>query len=180
MDTIISKFKSWNRKKKTVAIVVIAIIVLLIFSKFTGGNTPKEKTLVEPDLTAFDTVTNETSEAASDDTAVSETAEQTVTEATTEETTAATTTEKVTEKRTGIDPEFKAFWDGYEKYMDSYVKFMNNPNPSSAEYLKVMSEYQSWLAKIDAYEDDDTLTNEEINYMTAVQLRVSAKLMTVN
>lgn len=88
-------------------------------------------------------------------------------------------TEKTAEKkaRTGIDPDFKAFWDSYEAFVDKYVKFMKDPDSmnDTVEYLSLVSQYADFCAKADAYDEDD-LTNEEIAYMTKVEARVAAKL----
>ncbi|MBO4894396.1 MAG: zinc ribbon domain-containing protein [Clostridia bacterium] len=91
-----------------------------------------------------------------------------------------TTKKQETTVRTGIDPNFKAFWDGYERFIDSYVKIMKDPSAIySLEYLNMLSEYAEWMEKIDDYEDTDGLTNEEIAYMTEVQARVATKMVGV-
>ena len=175
MDTIISKFKSFNKFLRTVSLIGFIIVLLVILSVFKGFRGPDKKTEDTPAAV----VTESTTESSYEDTAPETEA---VTETTTEATTV-TTTEVTTEKkteRTGIDPDFKAFWDEYEAYMDKYIKFMKNPDPSSLEYLSIIAEYADWLEKSDAYEENKGgLTNEEIAYMTAVQLRVNAKLATM-
>lgn len=173
MDTIISKFKSFNKFLRTVSLIGFIIVLLVILSVFKGFRGPDKKTEDTPAAVVTESTTEPTYEIS-----VSEAVTETTTEATTVTTTEATT-EKKTE-RTGIDPDFKAFWDEYEAYMDRYIKFMKNPDPSSLEYLSVIAEYADWLEKSDAYEENKGgLTNEEIAYMTAVQLRVNAKLATM-
>ncbi|MBQ8944088.1 MAG: zinc-ribbon domain-containing protein [Clostridia bacterium] len=91
-------------------------------------------------------------------------------------TTEPTTTKKA---RTGIDPDFKAFWDSYEKFIDSYVKIMTDPNALySLEYLNMIAEYAEWAEKVDDWDEDD-LTAEEIAYMNKVNARVAAKMVGV-
>lgn len=104
---------------------------------------------------------------------------ETTTEATTErQTTAASTTDAQTTKRTGIDPDFKAFWDSYEKFYDTYIYCMSHKDEfSTSEYLAVMTQYADFTEKAEAYdENDDDLTDEEVKYMAAVQARVMSKL----
>ena len=84
----------------------------------------------------------------------------------------------------GIDPDFKAAMDSYEKFMDEYVAFMKKykENPSNlgllADYAKYMSKYADFV------EDFEKLADEEMNaaetaYYIDVQARVSKKLLEI-
>lgn len=91
------------------------------------------------------------------------------------------TTEPTTAKkaRTGIDPDFKKFWDSYEAFIDSYVKLMTDPSALySLEYLNMVAEYAEWAEKADDW-DEDELTAEEVAYMTEVNARIAAKMVGV-
>lgn len=98
------------------------------------------------------------------------------TEKTTTEKSAEKGTEKETQKevkKTGIDPEFKEFWDSYVKFMDSYVNAMKDPG--SSDYLRALADYEDFIDKAAEYEDDDNLTDEELKYMAAAQAKIVAK-----
>lgn len=69
---------------------------------------------------------------------------------------------------------FKEFWDEYEDFVDSYVKVMNNPeNP---EYKEKTEQYKKYSETAEKYENDSSLTDEELEYMTGAQARISAKI----
>lgn len=175
MDAVLKWFKKLSLKKKLIAIAVLALAIMMIFSKISGGSRKDNS-----DKTTTSTKEVQTTEAQAEITTESTTnrTTETTTESTTQSTSAQSeTTEKTETKKHGIDPEFKAFWDGYEKFMDSYIKFMKNPDVTSSEYLRFMADYQDYLDKTSEYENDDDLTDEEYKYMTEVELRVSAKLI---
>ncbi len=76
-------------------------------------------------------------------------------------------------KTTGIDPSFKAFWDSYEAFMIKNYKIICNPTAAGLnEYIGLFAQYSDMLDKIDKYTDDD-LTDEELEYMLAVEARVA-------
>lgn len=172
MDAVLKWFKKLSLKKKLIAIAVLALAIMMIFSKISGGSRKDNS-----DKTTTSTKEVQTTEAQAEITTESTT--NRTTETTTESTTQSTSAQSETTetKKHGIDPEFKAFWDGYEKFMDSYIKFMKNPDVTSSEYLRFMADYQDYLDKTSEYENDDDLTDEEYKYMTEVELRVSAKLI---
>lgn len=98
------------------------------------------------------------------------------------------TTEKEPEKDTsdndGLDPDFKAAMDSYEKFMDEYVAFMKKykDNPSDlgllADYADYMSKYADFVEDFEKWEDEE-MNAAETAYYIEVQSRVSKKLLEV-
>ena len=98
------------------------------------------------------------------------------------------TTEKEPDKDTsnnsGIDPDFKAAMDSYEKFMDEYVAFMkkykNNPSDLGllADYADYMSKYADFVEDFEKWEDEE-MNAAETAYYIDVQARVSKKLLEV-
>ena len=97
------------------------------------------------------------------------------------------TTEKEPEKDTnngGLDPDFKAAMDSYEKFMDEYVAFMKkysaNPTDMSllADYADYMSKYADFVEDFEKWEDEE-MNAAETAYYIEVQSRVSKKLLEV-
>lgn len=174
---VFSKFKGLSKKKKIIIIVVAVLIVFAFFGKKSDTGEVKKEDYTIPTIPEITLTKAETQTEA---TVVETTAEEETTEKSTEKKTEKPIekrTEKPAEKRNGVDPAFKDFWDGYEKYMDSYIKFMSSPDAiGTAEYFKVLAEYTDWCAKADEY-DESECTDEEVKYMLEVQSRVSAKLM---
>ena len=85
---------------------------------------------------------------------------------------------------TGINPEFKAAMDNYEKFMDEYVSFMKKykANPSDlaiiADYADYMSKYADFVKSFEKWNDEE-LNTAEIAYYGEVQARVSKKLLEI-
>ncbi len=85
---------------------------------------------------------------------------------------------------TGIDPEFKAAMDSYEKFMDEYVSFMKKykENPSDmdilADYADYMTKYADFVEDFETWEDED-MNSSETAYYIEVQARVSKKLLEI-
>lgn len=83
---------------------------------------------------------------------------------------------------TGLDPDFKAAMDSYEKFMDKYVAFMkkysNNPSDVGllVDYAKFMSDYADFVEDFEKWGDAD-LNTEETKYYIEVQSRVTQKLL---
>ena len=98
------------------------------------------------------------------------------------------TTEKEPEKDNtnngGLDPDFKAAMDSYEKFMDEYVAFMKkysaNPTDMSllADYADYMSKYADFVKDFEKWEDEE-MNAAETAYYIEVQSRVSKKLLEV-
>ncbi len=98
------------------------------------------------------------------------------------------TTEKEPEKDNtdngGLDPDFKAAMDSYEKFMDEYVVFMKkyceNPNDLSllADYLKYTNDYTDFVEDFVKWGDEE-LNTAETAYYIDVQARVNKKLLEV-
>ena len=104
---------------------------------------------------------------------------------TTEEVTETGVTEEVTEKNnnnSGLDPDFKAAMDSYEKFMDEYVAFMkkykDNPGNLSllTDYANYMSKYADFVEDFEKWEDED-MNAAETAYYIEVQTRVGKKLL---
>ena len=100
---------------------------------------------------------------------------------------AQTSEPNTTEKETnadGIDADFKAAMDSYEKFMNDYVDFMKKyyANPSDlsllADYAEFTSDYADYVEDFEAWEDED-LNAAELSYYTEVQGRVTKKLLEV-
>jgi hypothetical protein len=70
------------------------------------------------------------------------------------------------------DREFAEFWESYEKFMTEKAAVIYNPD--DPEYNEVIDEYRKYTRKADAYENDRTLTDEEVKYMTEAQARIAA------
>lgn len=85
---------------------------------------------------------------------------------------------------TGIDPDFKAAMDSYEKFMNDYVDFMKKykANPTDlgllADYTEFLNDYDKYVKDFEEWDDND-LNSEELSYYTEVQARVSKKLLEV-
>lgn len=81
-----------------------------------------------------------------------------------------------------LDPEFKAEMDSYEEFIDEYVAFMKEykANPADisllADYTKYMSKYADLAKSFEKWDNED-LNAAELAYYTAVQARVSKKLL---
>ena len=85
------------------------------------------------------------------------------------------TSVKATEKEKSVkNQSFKEFWDEYENFVDSYVKVMNKPE--SKDYSEKMAQYKKYSDRAKEYENDRTLTDEELAYMTDAQARISEKI----
>lgn len=84
----------------------------------------------------------------------------------------------------GLDAEFKAAMDDYEKFMDEYVAFMKKykKNPSDlgllADYANFMSKYADFVEDFEKWEDAE-MNAAETAYYIEVQSRVSKKLLEV-
>lgn len=104
--------------------------------------------------------------------------------ATTPPTVAATTPATKNNASGGINADFKAAMDSYEKFMDEYVaivkKFKANPSDLSilASYTDYMSKYATFVADFEKWENED-LNTAELSYYIEVQGRVSKKLLEV-
>lgn len=71
-----------------------------------------------------------------------------------------------------IAPEFKEFWDEYEKFMKKYVSVMNDPE--NKDYEKLTEQYSKYSEKAAEYENSEALTDNEIRYMTDAQAKITA------
>ena len=83
-----------------------------------------------------------------------------------------------------IDPAFKAFWDGYEQFMDRYVAFMKDYMQGKGaaavlDYVQIMSEYAQWVEDCEEYSnaDQSQFTAAELKYEAEVIARVELKLL---
>ena len=97
-------------------------------------------------------------------------------------------TEKEPEKdntnNSGIDPDFKAAMDAYEKFMNEYVAFMkkckDNPSDLSllADYADYISKYADYAEDFAKWEDEE-MNAAEAAYLLEVQTRVNKKLLEI-
>ena len=84
----------------------------------------------------------------------------------------------------GLDPDFKAAMDSYEKFMDEYVAFMKKytENPTDigilSDYADYMSKYAEFVESFEKWENEE-MNAEETAYYIDVQARVSKKLLEV-
>ena len=83
-----------------------------------------------------------------------------------------------------IDPDFKAFMDSYEDFIDEYVEFLKKmyDDPSDltilSEYSDYMTEYAEFCAKVEKYGNSkDELNDAELAYYVEVTTRCSEKLL---
>ena len=82
------------------------------------------------------------------------------------------------ESSSGIRPEFKEFWDNYEdfymRYYDILDKYENDPGDYSimTDYIALLGDLQEWDDKADEWDDADSMTLEEYNYMVGVTARI--------
>ncbi len=84
----------------------------------------------------------------------------------------------------GLDPDFKAAMDSYEKFFDEYVaimkKYADNPTDMSilSDYTKYMGQYADMMKKFEKWENED-LNTAEAAYYLEVQTRITKKLLEV-
>lgn len=84
----------------------------------------------------------------------------------------------------GLDPDFKAAMDSYEKFMDEYVAFMKKytENPTDigllSDYTDYMSKYADFVESFGKWENEE-MNAAETAYYIDVQARVSKKLLEV-
>ena len=84
----------------------------------------------------------------------------------------------------GLDPDFKAAMDSYEKFMDEYVAFMKKykSNPSDlallADYADYVSKYAGFVENFEKWENKE-MNAAETAYYIDVQARISKKLLEV-
>lgn len=100
---------------------------------------------------------------------------------------ASATTEKKSETNsddTGLDADFKAAMDSYEKFMDEYVSFMKKyqDNPGNldllTDYADYLTKYADFVEDFEGWESGD-MNSAETAYYIEVQSRVSKKLLEV-
>lgn len=72
-------------------------------------------------------------------------------------------------RKSGIDPDFKAFWDSYVEF------FRTMYDPDGYNSAEVLSKYADLIEQADAYaERESELTPEEVAYMLECQSKVAA------
>ena len=86
-------------------------------------------------------------------------------------------------KSNGVDPDLKAFLDGYEEFIDEYVDFMKKykSDPGNAismigEYSEIMLKYTDFMEKVDKY-DPDQMSTEDAKYYLEVTSRCAQKAL---
>lgn len=93
-------------------------------------------------------------------------------------------TEADTKSSVGINPDFKAMMDSYERFFNSYVEFMkkysrsNDPLGMLADYTDYMSKYMDAMDKLEKI-DTDELSTEDYKYYIDVMARIQKKLLEI-
>lgn len=84
----------------------------------------------------------------------------------------------------GVNPDLKAFLDGYEAFIDKYIDFMQKyqANPTDLgllmEYADMMQEYADFMEKVDEY-DSDEMSAADAAYYLEVTSRCTQKMLRV-
>lgn len=84
----------------------------------------------------------------------------------------------------GVNPDLKAFLDGYEAFIDKYIDFMQKyqANPTDLgllmEYADMMQEYADFMEKVDDY-DSDEMSAADAAYYLEVTSRCTQKMLRV-
>nr|MCR4611945.1 hypothetical protein [Lachnospiraceae bacterium] len=83
----------------------------------------------------------------------------------------------------GNSAEFRKWVDDYENFMNEYVSFMENYNPTDysqiAKYTQLLGEYSKWVADTEKL-DEKNYSAEDWAYLTAAEARVAEKLANVS
>lgn len=98
---------------------------------------------------------------------------------------APTVESQATASSNGLDDDFKAAMDSYEKFMDGYIAFMKKYKESNGTDLSILTDYAKWMSdyakvceEFASWESQD-LSTEELSYYLEVQTRVTQKLLEV-
>ena len=92
--------------------------------------------------------------------------------------------EKRDNKKTGMNPDFVAAMDSYEKFMDKYIAYMVKYNETPynpvllVDYADYMLTYVEFVENFEKWEEEE-LNNEELAYYIEVEYRVSKKLLQI-
>ena len=84
----------------------------------------------------------------------------------------------------GIDPDFRAAMDSYEKFFDDYVIFMkaykdaDDVSSMANEYTAMMQQYLETMTALQGI-DQGSLSDEDALYYAEVMLRINQKLLQV-
>lgn len=84
----------------------------------------------------------------------------------------------------GDSAQFRAFIDGYEKFMDEYIAFMikykssSNPTDMLVDYTNLLTNYAEYMSKIDMY-NEKNLSTADYAYYLEVTTRINKKLLQV-
>ncbi len=102
------------------------------------------------------------------------------------ETEEATTEKEESNLIDGLRPDFKEAMDSYEEFMVEYIEFIDEYSKSDgtdlgliADYAKMMKDYEDYVEKFEAWEDEDLNKAETIYYLD-VQNRIDKKLIEVS
>lgn len=84
-----------------------------------------------------------------------------------------------------VDPNLKAFLDGYESFMNDYVDFMKKYTSGSADtmsmmndYLTMVQKYTDYCSKLESY-DTNSMSDADLAYYLEVTERVERKLLSL-
>ena len=76
-------------------------------------------------------------------------------------------------KQGKVSEDFRGFWDNYENFIKLNSKILNDSG--HPKYNEINREYSEYVKKAAKYESSEDLTEEEIQYMTAAQARITAE-----
>ena len=95
-------------------------------------------------------------------------------------------TEASSELVDGMRPEFKEAMDSYEEFFDEYCAFMkkykdsNNAISLLGDYTNYMTKYVDMTEKMNEWNSDEEMTNEELKYYIEVTGRINQKLLDIS
>lgn len=170
-------------KMKT--IVILGVVAMLAIAVTSGGKSESDSNTEDKSTSSAVVETkNDSSEKVSEESATSSNSSSSDTEQVDSDKKEGSAAESAAEESSDdyIDPEFKAFWDSYEDFVDEYVDYLKHYDSSNIEQLEHLSQLvdkeAEFAKKAAVYEDDeDELTDAEVVYMIDVSARIEKKLL---
>jgi hypothetical protein len=86
------------------------------------------------------------------------------------------------QKDNEVSPEFRELMDGYEAFFDEYIAFLGSMDEEDDgfgilfRYADMMSRYADMMDSLDAIEDEELSTADEIYYLEVLS-RINRKLL---
>ncbi len=170
-------------KMKT--IVILGVVAMLAIAVTSGGKSNSDSNAEDKSTSSAVVETkNDSSEKVSEESATSSNSSSPDTEQANSDKKEGSAAESAAEESSDdyIDPEFKAFWDSYEDFVDEYVDYLKHYDSSNIEQLEHLSQLvdkeAEFAKKAAVYEDDEEeLTDAEVVYMIDVSARIEKKLL---